>query len=176
MQKKFYPKNSVNSRKGFTLVEVLIGCAIISVTVFALMVSARKTIQLSNRALKQAQANTLLEEGVEAVKSIRDNSWSSISSLASNTNYYLYFNTGSNEWTLSLSTSTPPLSVPTYPIDGTFNRFVVFTPVYRDSNDNISDTGTVDNGTEKVAVTVSWNGSSGPVSKNLVFYLTNLFN
>lgn len=168
--------NSVSTNKGFTMVEIIIGSAIISVAILALMLSAQKSIQLSDRALKQAQASTLLEEGAEAVKSIRDNNWDDISSLAIGTNYYLYFNTTTNSWSLSTDDHTPLSSIPTYPIDGTFNRIVTVSSVNRDSNDDIATTGTLDQGTKKITVTVSWKGSQKIVSEDLDFYITDLFN
>ena len=170
-------KKQIN--KGFSIIEVVIVCSVLSICVFALMSSSAKSIQVSHQALRQAQATLLVEEGVEAVKSIRDNSWTDISSLTINTDYYLFFNTSTNLWSLRLSssgTSAPSGSIPNYPIDSVFTRKIVVSPVYRDGNYNIASSGNLDAGTKKVTVTVSWNGQSSVVSKNLSFYISNIFN
>jgi prepilin-type N-terminal cleavage/methylation domain-containing protein len=100
---KFFFKN--NNSGGFTLVEVLIACAILSLCILALMTASSKGIQTSSQALRQTQAGFILEEGAEAVKTIRDASWSNISSLTTGTTYYLSFSTSTNTWSLSTTQS-----------------------------------------------------------------------
>jgi len=170
MKNIFKIKKKINykSRAGFSLVEVLIACVIISLTTLALMSTASKGIELSNRALRQVQASMLIEEGVEAVKSIRDTNWETISSLNLDTNYYLFFDTNTNTWSLS----TTPESL----VDEIFTRTVILTAVNRDDNDDISPSGTIDTGIKRVNVTVSWPSKNDTISKNITFYLTDLFN
>lgn len=158
---KFYKKN-----RGFSLVEVLIACMIISTTSIALMSASSKGIELSNKALRQAQASGLTEEGVEAVRSIRDNDWNIISGLNVDTDYYLSFNTNSNTWSLS----TTPVGL----VDDRFTRKVVFSDVYRDSNDDIASSGTLDTNIRRVKVVVSWNDQNN--TKDITFYLADIFN
>jgi prepilin-type N-terminal cleavage/methylation domain-containing protein len=162
-------KNTFSKQKncGFTLVEVMFACAIISVSLFALMTAASKGIELSNLSLRQTQASLLLEEGAEAVKSIRDSGWTSISGLTLDTNYYLSYNTGTNLWSLSQTPNT---------IDSIFTRTIVVSSVARNVNDDIvTSGGTLDVGTKKVTVTVTWNATSGTASKTLVFYIADIF-
>jgi prepilin-type N-terminal cleavage/methylation domain-containing protein len=161
MFKIFNTKN----KSGFTLVEVLVACVIISTTILALMSATSKSIELSSKALRQVQANMLLEEGAEAVKSVRDNSWTGISGLNVNTNYYLAFS--GNVWNLSTSQGSA--------IDGIFARKVVFASVYRNATDDIAQSGTLDPDIEKVTVTVSWKSPSGASIKDLSFYMANIF-
>ncbi len=174
--KKIKNKNKAFLNRGFTIIEVIIATSIISITVFALMITAQKSIEISNRSLKESQANILLEEGAEAVKSIRDNSWVTISNLTIGSNYYLYFDTTNNVWTLNTSTNTPNGFIPAYPIDSTFSRIVVVSQVNRDTNDDIAATGTLDNGTKKITVTVSWPVPNSIISKSLDFYISDIFN
>lgn len=170
-------KRNIKNNKGFTLVEVVIACTIITITVLSLMNASGKGIELSGRALKQTQANTLLEEGAEAVKIIRDTNWDTISSLSLDTPYYLFFNTNTNTWSLSDSLATPASSIPTYPIDETFSREIVISLVNRDGNDDISESGTnLDSQTKKITVTVSWYSSGTLIEKDLIFYLADIFN
>jgi len=161
-------KKLSNDKKGFTLIEVLIACSIMSLITISVMSAATKGIQLSSRSLRQVQASLLLEEGAEAVKSIRDNNWSIISNLNVDTNYYLSFNTNTNTWIL--------LDNPVEIIDGIFTRVVVFSDVYRNNNDDISQSGSLDEGSKQVKVTVSWTSSGNLISKNINFYLINIFN
>lgn len=173
-------KTKINKfKKGFTIVEVIIACSIITITVLSLMSVASKGIELSGRSLRQTQSNTLLEEGVEAVKTIRDNNWSTISALSLDTPYYLFYNINTNTWALFNSSDTPTSSIPTYPIDGIFSRQVVFQGVSRDSEDNIQEVtnpSDIDDGIKKVTVTVTWTSSGNLVSKDIVFYLADIFN
>ncbi len=163
------PATKKNTQSGFTLVEILVACTIVTLTTFALLAAASKGVEVSNQALRQTQASFLAEEGAEAVKIIRDTNWSSISGLTTNTTYYLSFNIGSNTW--SLTTVPPSL------IDGVFTRTVVSNAVNRDSNDNIATTGTPDNRTRQITVTVSWTSAEGAtLQRNISFYISDIFN
>ncbi|MDD3662825.1 MAG: prepilin-type N-terminal cleavage/methylation domain-containing protein [Candidatus Pacebacteria bacterium] len=167
---------TLKNKKGFSLIEVIIACTIITVSVLAVMSVASKGIELSNRSLSQAQANTLLEEGAEVVKSIRDAGWSNISSLSLDTEYYLFFDTTTNTWSFNLQDETPLGSIPNYPIDSTFNRTVVFSSVLRDGEDNIvSSLGDIDDGTKRVTINVSWVFGGEIISRELSFYLMDIF-
>lgn len=169
--------NKIKNNLGFTLIEVLVACSIITVSMLALMTTAQKGLSLSNQALIKSQANILLEEGAEAVKSIRDNDWTAISSLSLNTAYHLYFNTNTKLWSLNLSTTNLSGSIPSYPVDGVFGRTVTIASVGRDANyDILASGGTVDTGTKKVTVTTTWNSPTGVNTKSLSFYITNIFN
>lgn len=162
----FNTKKYFKLNKGFSLIEVIVASTVLSVLSMVLLSATSKGIKLSNQALDQVQAGYLLEEGAESVKILRDTNWTNISSAIDNTTYYLNFNTSSNVWSLSTTPST---------IDSFFTRTVVFYPVYRDGNDDISDAGTLDSGTKKVTVNVSWNYSE-PSTKSLSFYVSNIFN
>ncbi len=160
--------NKKNKNLGFTLVEILIASAIMTTMIFALISAVQKGIQLSYYALKQTQASLLLEEGAEAVKSIRDANWTNISSLTLNTDYYLSFDNGTNVWSLS--------TIPTAIIDSIFTRKVLISSVLRDGTDKIASSGTLDIGTKKITITTSWPISDGTTfSSNLIFYIANIF-
>lgn len=103
------------------------------------------------------------------MKSIRDASWTNISGLTLDTNYYLTFNTGTNTWSLG--------TTPTATIDSIFTRAVVVSAVNRDANDDIAVSGTVDTRTKKVTVTTSWALADATTSsKALAFYMSDIFN
>lgn len=163
-------KNLNKNKKniGMTVIEVLIACSIISISIFALMKTAEKGLRLSSYALSKSQASFLLEEGAEAVKSIRDNDWTTISNLNLDTPYYLYFDTNTKKWTMDNNITS---------IDGIFSRIVTISSVGRNGDDDIVDTGgTLDPGTKKVTVTVSWPLPSNTNTKSISFYVANIFN
>ncbi len=149
--------------RGFSLVEIIIASSIISVSLIFLIVLSGQSVRLSNRALDTYAAGALIEEGVEGVRVVRDNSWSTVSGYTVGTNYYLVFS--SNTWTLN---TTPT-------VIGKFTRKVVFTAVKRDGTDKISASGTTDTGTRLVTVTVSWLDHTTTVTKTVSFYITDLF-
>lgn len=157
----YFPKK--NKRLGFALVEILVACSIISVALVALVSSVYAATELSRRSVENIQAGFLLEEGAEVTKIIRDNGWSGISSLTIGTNYYPTFS--SNIWSLSTTPNTL----------GIFTRTVVIDNVYRDLNDDIASSGTLDTGMRKVTETITWNNEKGLQTKTLTFYIGDLF-
>lgn len=167
--KNIFNKNINHQNKaGFSVIEVLIASMIMSMITLALMSAATRGIGLSINALEKVQASNLMEEGVEAVKSIRDNNWTTISNFNLDTNYYLSFDLNSNVWSLD--------TTPVTPIDGIFTRVVVFSSVYRDNNDDIAASGALDSGMKRVRVRVSWPNSGQTISREITFYLANIFN
>lgn len=154
---------------GFALVEIMICCAILSAVTIALLSYAQKGLELSNLSLRQTQAIYLLEEGAEAIKTFRDESWTNISSLNLATTYYFAYDTSSGVWSLSQTPST---------VNGIFTRTVVISAVNRDSNDDIVESGgTLDTGSKKVTITVTWLDTEGVSnSKVISFYIFDIYN
>lgn len=153
--------------QGFSLVEIIVACAIIAVTAVSLLNVSEKGLELSNRALRQSESTMLLEEGAEAVRSIRDASWSNISSLTVGTTYYLAYSTNTNTWSLITTPNTTDI----------FTRTVVVSSVNRDTNDDIASSGgTLDSRTKKVTITVTFPDSPiDTVSKSLSLYIADIF-
>ena len=150
-------------QQGSLMVEVIVVVSIVTVSILVALTVAQKSIYLARQSLHHSQSAFLLEEGAEAVKVIRDNAWSGISSLTLSTDYYLSFSGGT--WTLS----TTPSQV------GAFTRRIVFSSAYRDANQDLAPSGTLDDQTRLVTVTVSWTEGTQTLSKTLQFYLTDLF-
>ena len=154
--------------KGFTLVEVVLVASIFSMFVVSLFGYYQKVLEVSKETTRYIHSGFLLEEGVEAMKLLRDESWSSrIAPLSTTTTYYLY-------WTGSMWSATTTLAT----IENTFTRTVTVTDVKRDASDNIATVGTYDGGTKKVRVSVSWikKGKTIPTTELIETYITNLFN
>jgi Tfp pilus assembly protein PilV len=156
-------KNIKNS--GFMVIEMLVAISIITVSILTAMTVAGKSVYISHQALHTTEAGFLLEEGAEAVRIVRDNDWTNISSLSPNTNYYPIFY--DNTWTLS--------TIVPYPID-IFTRTVTIQNVNRNNTTgDIATVGTDDPGTKLITITVSWPEGGTILSKTLQFYLTNIF-
>jgi len=160
--------NKEIKQKGFALVEMVIGTALISASLFGILSVTRNFIELSRETQRSVQASFLMEEGVEAVRSMRDRSFSSeISTLNEGTNYYLYFSTSTNGWH---STTTEIL------VDNFFIRSFTIEDVLRDANDDISESGSLDNGTKKVNMEVVWiNLRNSTSTRSAGTYVTDYF-
>jgi type II secretory pathway pseudopilin PulG len=150
--------------RGIGVVEivVVVGIAgIIMLSIFQLVVVATRPISVSTR---EAEATYLAEEALEAVRLLRNESWTDkIASLTDSTTYYPVI--VASAWTL---TTTNP-----GPLNGTYTRTIVIRTAVRDSSDNISTTGTSDPKTKRVTATVSWLEHGQAKSVILETYITN---
>lgn len=152
--------------KGFGLLEIVIGVAIISLSVFGLLSVAQNSLRVSEYSLREAQAGYLLLEGAEAVRSMRDVAWSYVENLSTSVTYYLVYSTSTNTFA---TTSTNTF------IDGIFSRSFTVADVLRDGTTyDIAPSGIYDAGTKKITINVSWYNRNATTTKSLDFYLTNI--
>jgi len=150
---------------GIGLIEAVAGVSIISIFIFSLMLASQLSQKIVGESVRNIQASFLLEESADAVKILRDTSWSSnVGNLAVGTSYYLNYN--GTTWTTSAGNVY---------IDEIFERKLTLDNVYRDANDDIVSSGTLDSGTKKATVGISWLGRTGTTTKSASFYLTDLF-
>ncbi len=164
---KLYISTSAHKKTGgFALVELVVAIGIITTILF----SALQFINTVTRAMRTEryirEATLLLSEGEDAVKFLRDASWSAnISPATLETTYYLSFS-GSN-WTLT--TSNPGI------INNHYTRTVIFHQVLRDVSGNIVQSGGLaDANSRRVTATLSWQGVSGPQTISNDFYVNNI--
>lgn len=152
--------------RGFGLVEIVVGTAVLAASIFGISLYYGKALEVSARTGNLIRGSFLLEESLEVVKHLRDGGWSNIQDLSAGTSYYLTWN--GTTWT----TSTTNVFV-----DGFFERRFTVEDVYRDGNDDIiSSGGTLDVGTRKVTATVAWREKSGTTTRSVATYLTDVFN
>ena len=152
--------------RGIALVEVVVGTALLFLALTGLVTAYNVFIRAGAATLNTLQATYILEEGVEAVTSIRDFGWTSnIASLNSGVDYYL-------SWNGSRFVATTTVSK----IDNVYSRYFTLANVNRDSGDNISSSGSSDSGTRKLSVTVSWQNAATTTVRSISTYITNLFN
>ena len=151
---------------GFSLVEVLVMVFIATFSIFAVWKIYVLYIKISLSNPATFQASFLAEEGIEAVKFMRDSGWSTnISTLSADASYTLTFN--GITWGV---TTTPAF------IANQFDRRLSVSDVYRDISGNIAESGTSDPNTKKVLVTVSWLKDAATTTRGITTYVSNIFN
>lgn len=144
---------------GFGLIEIVIVTAIVSGALFAFSQAGAFALKLLRREKETLEMTLLAEEGLEAARSLRDESWvSNIDAHDEGTDHFIVLAGG--KWTIS-HTSAPPI--------GQYTRAVRIDPVYRDAQDRISTGGALDPGTVKVTARVTKPGRT----VSLVSYLTD---
>jgi type II secretory pathway pseudopilin PulG len=153
------------SQQGMGLLEIVVGLSILAVTMASMVMTYKAYIRASFATTESIQASYLAEETFEAVKMLRDKSWTSnIATLTNGTTYYLY-------WNGSTWVATTTLQY----VDNQFLRSFKLAAVNRDSNDDIAVSGTLDANTKKVDVSVAWQVAPATTTKTLSTYITNLF-
>ena len=153
--------------KGFSVVEILVASAIIGIMVFSLAQVGALSFRLTNNASNRIEAAFLLNEGIEAVRFLRDESWGgNLELLTLDSDYFLVFD-GSN---YTFQTSAPPLT------NEKFQRVLRFSEVLRNGQDDIDQVGTADPRTRKVAIEIEWSDRETALTESVEFYITDLFN
>lgn len=156
--------SNYNSNNGFGLLEIVLAIALISGSLFALTAVSQVAFRATEEASDRVRASFLLEEGFEALKLIRDDSWINISSLNNDQTYYLIFSGGS--WQ---TTSSPEI------IEGLFTRSFVSKEVLRDGAYNIASSGTSDGEIRKVEMSIIWDQRGVAREIKGTTYLANIF-
>jgi len=153
------------TQRGFSIVEVLVASVIISLVLVGLHASTAQALRLVQQSTKRTQASFLMEETIEVLRSKRDAGWaSSLGTLSAGTHYFLNFD-GSN-WSITTTNVF---------VDDLFDRRFFLENVYRDGNDDIAASGTMDPDTKKITVTVSWHAQTGTTTQSMSTYITNMF-
>ncbi len=157
---------------GVSIVEVLIASAIIMTSVVSIMGVYGGLTSIAIRNTSKVQAGMLLDEGAEALRFMRDVSWNTnIAPLINGTTYTLY-------WDYSVSNYGWRATTTRDMIDDQFDRTFVLSSVNRDATsfDIVNSGGTLDSGTRKATITVSWYDGVATSSKSIIMYLFNTYN
>lgn len=145
----------------FSLIEIVVVLFLVVVIVPAVNNVISQSVRAMATTQREVEALYLAQEGMEAVRAMRDSSWSNIADFEG-TNYL-------NDVSGGLSFSeTPSL------IDGIYERQVIVSPAYRDGNDDLADSGDPETEAKKIEVIITWselNGGSKSIS--LQTYVTN---
>jgi Tfp pilus assembly protein PilE len=153
-----------NKNIGFGMVEAVVVISIIAVFVLLSLSVNAFYAEISKRNKHYIQASFLAEEGVEALKYMRDDSWTTnIDPLIPNTDYYLIFNSGWVSTTVAQNTNEY------------YRSFRVY-DVLRDVSGDIVETGgTLDPGTKFLQMKVEWLGKNGTTTREVSAYITDIF-
>jgi Tfp pilus assembly protein PilV len=149
---------------GFNLVEAVIAVTIAASFILALSSINTNYVRAAFGHEQFIRASFLAEEGMEATRYMRDESWSSrIAPLAVGVDYYLYW--GGSYW----QATTTPTNIAGY------DRRIRFEEVMRDSGNNISVSGTLDPGTKLVTSQVSWQDHGATTTRSISGYISDIF-
>jgi len=141
----------VHQHKGFSLVEVVVGSAIILTVLAGLITAFNRYAATLFRTTERVQATYLAEEGVEVARILRDASWPSFAALTLDTPYRLALVGGVWEATTSETL-----------IAGAFDRTMTLASVYRRTSDSdiVASTSlaskAIDPDARHVLVRLSW--------------------
>jgi len=153
-----------NSKKGSTLIEVVVVAAILAVVSLSFLGTFSLLSQFHQKDMLAIKGSLLAEEGIEAIRFINSGGWSNLSSISTGSIRYLVISPSS--WSI---TQTPEI------IDGVFFRSFKIYSVSRDASDDIVSTGgTVDPNTLLLDVSVSWNFRGSTTTANYKSYITNI--
>lgn len=152
------------SERGVGMLEIVIAVAIIAAAFFSVLQVSVFTLKVMQGRNDKARALAYAQEGIEAVRNMRDGGWTAnISGLTFGSTYYLTIS--GSQWALT--------AIDPGVIGGKFTRTIVFDNVSRDINDDIVAVGgTDDPKTKKVTASVSW--GSPAKSVELVTYITDI--
>lgn len=156
----------MKNQKGFSLIEIIIASSILLLIVVSIFSSYAISLSASAKNIAYLQSAFLAEEGVEALKNMRD--WGFASNIAALTNGTAY----RLEWQDSQWQATTSKTF----IDDKFDRTFSLQAVNRDESHNIvTSGGSVDAGTRKVTVSVSWNENGATTTKLMESYVSDIF-
>lgn len=166
---KAYQK--IKNKSGIGLVEIIIASSIISITILVLLTVYTMVSKHSNYNIYTLKGSQIAEETIEVLKFLRDSGWNSnIETLSTNTTYHPYWNINlvPNRWTAVTSNIL---------LENKYEVSFVLSDVYRDGSHNVvSSGGTLDNGSRKVNINVSWRQNGATSTKSMETYLFNIFN
>ena len=148
--------------RGFGFVEVVISAGIATLILTGMLAAFQSYLRAALRLPERVEASFLAEEGLEALRSIRDEQWGTFAAFSGSTRY-LFF-TGS-AWQ---GTTTPEY------IDGMLRSFTV-SDVGRGAEDDIVSSGGVnDPSTKKAEVTVAWQERGATTTISLSTYFADI--
>ncbi len=152
--------------KGISVVEIVIASSVLLLAIVPIFGSFAVSLKSTLVNIPFVQGAFLLEEGNEALINMRDWGWASnIDTLTNGTTYRLSYLDG--RWQATTTNSF---------VDGEFDRSFTLSAVNRDSGNNVVSTGgSLDTGTRKVTVSISWREGNATTTKTMESYISNVF-
>jgi hypothetical protein len=152
-------KTDILQIKGQGILEVIIAMAIFSLIVASMATMVLGGLSTLTQGGQQTEAEALAQEGIEAVRAVRNGDWDSLNCTT------CVASVSGGEWILSSASSETI---------GIYSRTINISDVYRDGSNDIAESGTLDGYTKLVEVEVSWMIREGITnSVKRTEYLTN---
>ena len=150
-----------NQQKGFSVLEIILAAGIFVVFVSGAMIAVSQGMHLTSYAQNETVATQYAVEGMEAVRSIRNQDFM----LLENTSA-VGVERSSGVWGFSGTENV---------LNNQYTRVITIETVQRDGADDIVESGGSDDvNSKKITVTTSWNTSPTQVSSVvLTTYITN---
>lgn len=145
-------------RSGQSIVEVIIAISILVIIGSSSIIAVLGSFSTTRLSKEQTRATYLAEEGIEAVKSIKNQGWENL------VNGEYGVSSESGKWAFAGN----------FDVSGKYTRKVKVSDVYRINGEISKSEGEIDPDTKKITSSVSWNFS--PTRENnvsLIEYLTN---
>ena len=149
-------------QRGSLLIETILVTFLFGVIATGLVATLVTSTTSAKQGAEYIVATGYLQEGIQAVRSIRDQDWSALSSgthgLKTTSGFY------------ELNGVSDSLDA------GVYTRTITIDPVYRTGSltGDIAPAGVLDENTKKVTVAVAWNVQAGRNQNiNSIFYITN---
>ncbi len=154
------------TNRGITVVEILVVIVIVLVGMGGILGLVTFSLQVADVTSQTTEAALLSQATLESVRNFRDNTgWDTdgLGTLTVGTDYHPEKTGSPAQWDMLAGTETM----------GMFTRRIVFSDVYRDANDNIATSGTLDPDTKGAVVRVSWQERGRTHQVQTTTYLTN---
>jgi type II secretory pathway pseudopilin PulG len=150
-----------NQQKGFSVLEIILAAGLFTLFVSGAMVAVFQGIHLTSYAQNETVATQYAVEGMEAVRSIRNQDFT----LLENTSA-VGVERSSGVWVFSGTENV---------LDNQYTRVITIETVQRDGSGDIVESGGNDDAdSKKITVTTSWNTSPTQSSSVvLTTYITN---
>jgi len=159
-----------NSSRGFSVIEVVLAAAIFMLFSTSAVVVVLGGINANRLGAEETIANQFATEGIEAVKSIKNQAYTNL--ITPNPTPRAVLRNVNNVW--EFNTTDGSSNTLTHNASDNYVRQVKVESVNRDASGNIVSTGTPDPDTKKITSTVSWNfNSARPESVVLTTYLSD---
>jgi len=150
------------SQRGFGFIEVVVGVGISTVILTGILLSFQSYLKRAVSLPERVAANFLAEEGLEALRFIRDENWATFAALSGGTRYLAFVG---GTWTI---TETPEY------INGALRSFTI-SDVSRNAEDDIITSGGVnDSGTKKAEMAVAFVERGATTTLTLSTYFANI--
>ncbi|PJE76219.1 hypothetical protein COV04_00495 [Candidatus Uhrbacteria bacterium CG10_big_fil_rev_8_21_14_0_10_48_11] len=167
-KKKNKHKHIVLFPSGFGLIELVVVLGLTALMVPSMLQFSFFVTKVMGEQQRKVEAAYLAEEGIEAVRTMRDSSWTdAIVPLSLATSYYPVL--VGDSWTLNASDPGVLL--------GRYTLTITLDAVSRDASSNIvappAVGGMNDDGTRLVTSTITWNDEGTPSSFSVQAYVTD---